>query len=203
MRIPASARALGWRTGKRAVDWSAKHLKLASYVPLYDYREQLDANTTLDARRSLDRDKRGSTVSSEDIDLTLTVEGLADVAAGRDWRGLRMLEVGPKYGIHTRFVDEQLEPSFLAFSDFEEDRHFHEEWETRPARTARLGLRRPPSRGGSRAARPVRARLLPRGAVPQRLPPGAAREAQSRHGARRRDAPRDDDRPATRLGASA
>ena len=47
MRIPASARALGWRTGRRAVDWSARHLKLASYVPMYDYREQLDAKTTL------------------------------------------------------------------------------------------------------------------------------------------------------------
>ena len=47
MRIPASARALGWRTGKRAVDWSAERLKLASYVPMYDYREQLDLKTTL------------------------------------------------------------------------------------------------------------------------------------------------------------
>ncbi len=129
MRIPAPARALGWRTGKRAVDWSAKQLKLASYVPLYDYREQLDAKTTLTRDDRPIRDKRGSTVSAEDVDLTLTVDGLADVAAGRDWRGLRMLEVGPKYGIHTRWIDRQLEPSFLAFSDFEEDRHFHEEWE--------------------------------------------------------------------------
>ena len=130
MRIPAPARALGWRTGKRAVDWSAKRLKLASYVPLYDYREQLDAQTTLTRDDRSIRDKRGSTVSAEDIDLTLTVDGLADVAAGRDWRGLRMLEVGPKYGIHTRWLDGELEPAFLAFSDFEEDRHFHEEWES-------------------------------------------------------------------------
>lgn len=130
MRLPASVRALGWRTGKRAVDWSADKLKLASYVPAYDYREQLEAKTTLvrDARRI--RDKRDSTVSAEDIDLTLTVEGLADVAAGREWTGIRMLEVGPKYGIHTRWIDEHLRPSFLAFSDFEEDRHFHEAWES-------------------------------------------------------------------------
>ena len=40
-----------------------------------------------------------------------------------------MLEVGPKYGIHTRWIDEQLRPAFLAFSDFEEDRDLHEEWE--------------------------------------------------------------------------
>jgi SAM-dependent methyltransferase len=129
MRIPASARALGWRTGKRVVDWSARRLKLASYVPLYDYREQLDLNTALTRDDRPVRDKRSSTVSAEDIDLTLTLEGLADVAAGRSWTGLRMLEVGPKYGIHTRWIDEQLAPSFLAFSDFEEDRHLHERWE--------------------------------------------------------------------------
>jgi SAM-dependent methyltransferase len=130
MRIPASARALGWRTGKRAVDWSAKHLKLASYVPLYDYREQLDLNTTLTRDDRPIRDKRGSTVSADDVDLTLTLEGLADVAAGRSWTGLRMLEVGPKYGIHTRWIDQELAPSFVAFSDFEEDRHLHEQWES-------------------------------------------------------------------------
>ena len=129
MRLPAPVRAVGWRTGRRAVDWSARHLKLASYVPMYDYREQLDLNTTLtvDSRRI--RDKRSSTVSADDIDLTLTLEGLEDVAAGRSWTGGRMLEVGPKYGIHTRWIDERLRPALLAFSDFEEDRALHEEWE--------------------------------------------------------------------------
>ncbi len=129
MRLPAPLRAAGWRTGRRAVDWSAKHLKLASYVPLYDYREQLDANTTLTVDARPIRDKRSSTVSAEDIDLTLTLEGLEDVAAARSWTERRMLEVGPKYGIHTRWIDERLRPVFLAFSDFEEDRTLHEEWE--------------------------------------------------------------------------
>ena len=129
MRLPAPVRAVGWRTGKRAVDWSAKQLKLASYVPMYDYREQLDANTTLTLDARSIRDKRASTVSTEDVDLTLTLEGLEDVAAGREWAGRRMLEVGPKYGIHTRWVDEHLKPDFLAFSDFEEDRELHAKWE--------------------------------------------------------------------------
>jgi len=129
VRLPAPVRAVGWRTGRRAVDWSAKQLKLASYVPMYDYREQLDANTTLALDARAIRDKRPSTVSAEDVDLTLTLEGLADVAAGRDWSGKRTLEVGPKYGIHTRWIDEQLKPAFLAFSDFEEDRWLHEQWE--------------------------------------------------------------------------
>ena len=129
MKLPAPVRAVGWRTGRRAVDWSAKHLKLASYVPMYDYREQLDANTTLTLDGRPIRDKRPSTVSAEDIDLTLTVEGLEDVAAGREWVGRRMLEVGPKYGIHTRWIDEHLRPVFLAFSDFEQDRDLHRTWE--------------------------------------------------------------------------
>ena len=129
MRLPAPVRAVGWRAGRRAVDWSAKQLKLASYVPMYDYREQLDANTTLALDARAIRDKRPSTVSAEDVDLTLTLEGLADVAAGRDWSGKRTLEVGPKYGIHTRWVDEHLKPVFLAFSDFEEDRGLHDKWE--------------------------------------------------------------------------
>jgi len=128
VRLPAPVRAVGWRTGRRAVDWSARHLKLASYVPMYDYREQLDANTTLTVDARPIRDKRPSTVSAEDVDLTLTVDGLEDVAAGRDWAGRRMLEVGPKYGIHTRWVDEHLKPVFLAFSDFEEDRGLHDRW---------------------------------------------------------------------------
>jgi SAM-dependent methyltransferase len=129
MALPSSVRAAGWRTGKRLVDWSAARLKLASYVPLYDYREQLEEQTTLVNDGRPIRDKRPSTVSAENVDLTLTVEGLEDVARGRSWSGLRTLEVGPKYGIHSRWIDRQLTPSALVFSDFEEDRHLHEQWE--------------------------------------------------------------------------
>ena len=105
MRLPAPARAVAWRTGRRAVDWSAAKLKLASYVPFYDYREQLDLHTTYreDARRV--RDKRPSTVDEADFDLTLTVGGLEDVLAGRDWSGKRVLEVGPKHGTHALWID--------------------------------------------------------------------------------------------------
>ena len=127
MRLPQSVRAAGWRTGKRLVGWSAERLKLASYVPFYDYREQLDAHTTYAEDARPVRDKRPSTVDA-DVDLTLTAEGLEDVVTGRGWEGRRMLEVGPKYGIHTRWIDEHLRPSELVFSDFEADRHLHERW---------------------------------------------------------------------------
>jgi SAM-dependent methyltransferase len=126
--IPAPLRALGWRTGRRVIESASARLKLASYVPYYDYREQLDSKTTLTRDPRPIRDKRDSTVSVEDIDLTLTLDGLADVAAGRAWQGLSLLEVGPKYGIHTLWLDEHLSPARLVFSDFEADSHFHGGW---------------------------------------------------------------------------
>jgi SAM-dependent methyltransferase len=128
MSVPSTIRAAGWRAGKRFVGWSSGRLKLASYVPLYDYREQLESNTTLVRDTRPIRDKRSSTVSAENVDLTLTLDGLDDIVRGRDWTGLRTLEVGPKYGIHTRWIDEHLRPGELVFSDFEEDSHLHEAW---------------------------------------------------------------------------
>jgi hypothetical protein len=131
MRLPSPARAVVWRAGRRAVDWSAAKLKLASYVPFYDYREQLNLHTTYleDARRV--RDKRPSTVDETDFDLTLTVEGLEDVIGGRDWSGKRVLVFGPKHGTLALWIDAKLRPSELVFSDFEADRHLHEQWEDR------------------------------------------------------------------------
>ena len=129
VRLPAPARALVWRAGRRAVDWSSARLKLASYVPLYDYREQLQLHTAYREDARPIRDKRESTVDAADVDLTLSVEGLADVAAGRDWQDKRVLEVGPKHGFHARWIDEHLRPSQLVFSDFAADRHLHERWE--------------------------------------------------------------------------
>jgi SAM-dependent methyltransferase len=117
-----------WRAGRRLVGWSGDRLKLASYVPFYDYREQLAAHTSYAEDTRSVRDKRATTVETG-LDLTLTVEGLEDVVRGRAWEGARVLEVGPKYGIHTRWIDEHLRPSELVFSDFEADRHLHEQWE--------------------------------------------------------------------------
>ena len=111
VKLPAPARAFVWRHGRRAVDWSASKLKLASYVPLFDYREQLDLHTTYREDPRPVRDKRSSTVSAEDVDLTLTVEGLEDVLHGRNWSGKRMLEVGPKYGLHALWIDQHLRPT--------------------------------------------------------------------------------------------
>ena len=61
-------------------------------------------------------------------DLTITVEGLADALSDRDRKGLRVLEVGPKYGIHSLWIDRELAPSELVFCDLPYDRVRHEEW---------------------------------------------------------------------------
>jgi SAM-dependent methyltransferase len=120
-----------WRAGRRAVDWSAARLKLATYVPHVEYREQLGLHTTYveDARPI--RDKRATTRAGDVADLTLTLEGLEDVLHDRGWQGGRILEVGPKYGVHSLWIDERLHPSELVFSDFAADRHLHEAWEDR------------------------------------------------------------------------
>jgi SAM-dependent methyltransferase len=131
VRLPPPARAALWRTGRRTFDWTAKKLKLASYVPLYDYREQLDLHTTFEIDARVVRDKRPSTVDDSNVDLTLSVDGLADVAAGRHWAGARILEVGPKHGTHALWIDAQLRPAELVFSDFAADRHLHGQWEPR------------------------------------------------------------------------
>lgn len=120
-----------WRTGRRAVDWSAARLKLATYVPHVEYREQLGLHTTYAEDDRPIRDKRATTQAGEVADLTLTVEGLEDVLRDRGWEGRRILEVGPKYGVHSLWIDERLQPSELVFSDFAADRHLHEVWESR------------------------------------------------------------------------
>ncbi|MFN0154040.1 MAG: class I SAM-dependent methyltransferase [Gaiella sp.] len=119
-----------WRNALyRAVRLAAPHAGLHAYEPSREHEANLASFTTFaDDARSI-RDKRSSTRFSDEIpDLTLTAEGLADVLAGRDWTDRRVLEVGPKYGVHSLWIDEQLRPSQLVFCDFEADSHRHELW---------------------------------------------------------------------------
>ena len=124
----SSVKGIAWRAGRRTVDWSARRLKLATYLVDEEYREQLDLHTTYRLDDRTVRDKRPTTRADEIADLTLTVEGLEDVLGDRGWEGTRVLEVGPKYGVHSLWIDERLRPSELVFSDFAADRHLHEPW---------------------------------------------------------------------------
>ena len=199
MRMPARVRALGWRTGKRAVDWSARQLKLASYVPAYDYREQLDLKTTLT------RDDRADPRQARVDGLGRGRRPHAHARGPRRRRGREGLDRAPdaRGGAEVRDphaldrrASRALVPRVLGLRG----------GQASPRAlgggapgAARLGVRRPaPGRQLARA-RAVRPRLLPRRALPQRVPPRAARDAESRDAAGGRDASRDDDRPASRL----
>src|SRR5262245_52671673 len=73
-------------------------------------------------------DERPTTAADELPDLTRLPASLARVVDVERFRGARVLEVGPKYGVHSRWIDRELRPSELVFSDFAADHHRHEEW---------------------------------------------------------------------------
>src|SRR5262249_39940098 len=88
---------------------AAGRFGLEVYRPLDDYRWELKRTTTYVEDGRPIRDRRATT-NFDGRDLTLTVEGLEDVLADSE-RGLRVLEVGPKYGFHSRWLDHALVPS--------------------------------------------------------------------------------------------
>jgi SAM-dependent methyltransferase len=113
---------------RRLIIKAAPKLGLTAYDPMWDFPPGLDRLAEYSTSDLPVRDSRLTPIEDGGRrDLTFTVEGLEDVLGGR-FRGARVLEVGPKYGIHTRVLDSQLEPSELVFSDFASDRHLHEEW---------------------------------------------------------------------------
>ncbi len=114
------------RLTHRAVIAAAGRLGYETYRPVVDYRAQLEKTTTFVEDRCTVRDSRPSMVE-DGRDLTVTADGLDDVLAAMP-RGLRVLEIGPKYGVHALWVDRTLQPEEIVFCDFEADRHLHAEW---------------------------------------------------------------------------
>jgi SAM-dependent methyltransferase len=113
----------------RRAAWSAAvRTGLQVYEPNPENVELLDRHTGyVEDPRPVD-DKRPSTAAGELPDLTLLPEALSQVLDLGRFRGVRILEVGPKYGTHARWIDRELVPSELVFSDFEADRPLHDEW---------------------------------------------------------------------------
>ena len=113
----------------RRATWSAAiRLGLQVYEPSGESRGKLDELTEYveDARPV--SDDRPTTATAELPDLTILPEALGDVLDVERFRGARVLEVGPKYGVHSRWIDRELRPSELVFSDFASDRHLHDAW---------------------------------------------------------------------------
>jgi hypothetical protein len=113
---------------RRAV-WSlAVRFGLQVYDPEAESRSRLDDLTEYVEDTRAVRDKRATTAEERAPDLTLVPEALGDVVDVQRFRGGRVLEVGPKYGLHSRWIDRELEPAELVFSDFASDRRLHDEW---------------------------------------------------------------------------
>ena len=116
------------KLAKRAAWSAAVRLGLQVYEPSGENRTRLDDWTEYVEDPRPVSDARPTTATEELPDLTLLPEALSEVLEVERFRGARILEVGPKYGVHARWIDRELEPSELVFSDFASDRHLHEAW---------------------------------------------------------------------------
>jgi hypothetical protein len=113
----------------RRAAWSAAvRLGLEVHDPTVHGSERLDgeAEEVVDPRPIAD--KRPSTAWEGVPDLTLVPDALPTVIDVERFRGARVLEVGPKYGVHSLWIDRELQPSELVFSDFAADSALHEQW---------------------------------------------------------------------------
>ena len=113
---------------RRAVWSAAVHLGLQVYEPSPENIVLLQELTDYVEDARLVGDTRPTTATDDVPDLTLVPEALAEVLDVSRLRGARVLEVGPKYGVHARWIDRELEPVELVFSDFASDRPHHEKW---------------------------------------------------------------------------
>ena len=114
--------------GRRLVLKAAPHLGLTAYDPTWDFPADLDKLAEYSSSNIAVHDSRATTVEDGSArDLTITVDGLANVI-GERFKGARVLEVGPKYGIHSLWLDRQLQPTEIVFSDFASDRPLHDQW---------------------------------------------------------------------------
>jgi SAM-dependent methyltransferase len=113
----------------RRAAWSAAvRLGLQVYEPSPENLPRLDELTEYSEDHRRVSDERPTTATDDLPDLTLLPEALGEVLEADRFRGARVLEVGPKYGVHARWIDRELEPSELVFSDFESDRALHAKW---------------------------------------------------------------------------
>lgn len=116
------------RLARRAAWSAAVRLGLQVYEPNPESLPRLDSLTEYVEDPRPVSDDRPTTATAELPDLTLLPDALAEVLDAERFRGGRVLEVGPKYGVHARWIDRELSPAELVFSDFAADRHLHAKW---------------------------------------------------------------------------
>lgn len=108
----------------------AERLGFVVYSPSYqDYRGALEAGadyTVSDAPVSDERlQMRDATA-----EVTLRPEALAETIPVDCYKGKRILEIGPKFGHHAKWIDRHLAPSEYVFCDFEQDSALHAPWKS-------------------------------------------------------------------------
>ena len=113
---------------KRAAWSAAVRMGLQVYDPSPENVAKLEELTEYVEDPRPVSDARPTTATDELPDLTLVPEALGEVLDVERFRGVRVLEVGPKYGVHARWIDRELRPSELVFSDFASDDHLHAKW---------------------------------------------------------------------------
>jgi SAM-dependent methyltransferase len=117
------------RSFARRAAWSAAvRLGLQVYEPSPENIVRLEELTEYVEDPRPVGDKRPTTASDDLPDLTIVPGALGDVLDVERFRGARVFEVGPKYGAHSLWIDRELSPRDLVFSDFASDRHLHERW---------------------------------------------------------------------------
>lgn len=128
MDVGARIRAHARTAARKAVVPIARRSGLEVYELNRDHLVRLEtqAGYREDARPV--RDKRGDTGGSGDRGHTVTTEALEDMLDVRGIRGARVLEVGPKHGFHSLWIDRTLDPAELVMLDFASERAVHEEW---------------------------------------------------------------------------
>jgi 2-polyprenyl-3-methyl-5-hydroxy-6-metoxy-1,4-benzoquinol methylase len=133
-------------TVRRLVVSTGRRVGLEVYEPNREHSGRLEALAEYVEDTRPVRDKRAEMLSGRDLDLTITTEGLADVLDVAGSRGARILEVGPKYGLHSLWLDRELEPSELVFLDLPTEERLHDGWRGRlrsPHRFVYADLRDP------------------------------------------------------------
>lgn len=92
---------------RRLIDWHV------SYIPVNDHR-----------RTTAMLNEKG-----KEIDVSINIEGLENILDVDSLIGKRILEVGPKYGVHSRWIDQRLRPSELVLIDIAKQKDFAQKFD--------------------------------------------------------------------------
>jgi Methyltransferase domain len=128
VRLADRIRGRSRSTLRRLLFAAASRVDLEIYEPSGEHRSRLEALAAYTEDDRPIRDTRSLMLTEDDRDLTITTEGLVDMLDLPALRGGRVLEVGPKHGLHSLWLDRALEPSELVFLDLPSERELHDRW---------------------------------------------------------------------------